>query len=110
ELVLEPAGDGWRAVPNPAAPRLDAAAASGDPAARALGQALARRAEIALAVGTHLAARQGGWLGGGDLLPLTTREVAAALGLHVATVNRVLSAVTLRTPRGTFALRALTAP
>lgn len=109
DLMAEAGGGGWHVAPNPAAPRFEVVPGRNDPSARAIRGALARRADVALAVGQRIAARQGAWFEGGALLPLTSRDLAAGLGLHVATVNRVLAAITLRTPRGTLPLRALTA-
>lgn len=110
DLVLLRHAAGWEAAVNPAALVVSVRAGTGDPAAAtAIRLAVARRQQVALSVATLLARRQAGWLDGGDLLALTTAGVALETGHHVATVNRILAAVTLRTPRGTLPLRAFIA-
>ncbi|WP_462115569.1 RNA polymerase factor sigma-54 [Lysobacter xanthus] len=66
------------------------------------------RGETLLRVARCLVQRQSAFLesGGGALLPLTLREVAAELGLHESTVSRAIARKYARTPRGTLALRA----
>lgn len=110
DFVLTPGPTGWTVMSDPHAPMIEVTCEKGDAAARDLRDALARRARTGRAVCDFLVARQRPWLDGGDPVAVTTRDVAKALDLHVATVNRVLGAFVLRGPHGTAPLRALIAP
>lgn len=69
-------------------------------------RALDRRAETLLRVAGEIVQRQGGFLEGGAaaLMPLSRREIAAALGLHESTVGRATANKYAATPRGVLAL------
>lgn len=110
DLRITRQGAAWQAQPHPAAPRAELTARPGDPrAARLLVEALRHRRDLALRIGTVLADRQADYLAGGPYLQaMTTQELAGLAGAHVATVNRILRAITAETPRGTLPLRALT--
>ncbi len=108
DLLLRRGAEGWSAVVNPH--RLSLRVVPGLPgtaAAAALVQAVEGRDRIALAVGQRLARHQSGWLEGAALAGITARDLAGATGFALSTVNRCLTAVTARTPRGTIPLRSL---
>lgn len=102
----------WQAQPHPAVVRVELADRPGNiRAARMLVEAVRRRRDLAMGIGTILAGRQTNHLDGDPgLNAVTTRELAGLTGVHVATVNRILGAITAETPRGTLPLRALTCP
>ena len=108
DLLAQRAPGGWEAVANPALFSVEVVPGRGDATAAAgIGRAVDQRQRIAAMVGTLLVRHQAGWLEGGDPAPLTTQALADVAGLHVATVNRLLRGVSIRTPRGTLTLRAL---
>lgn len=110
DLAARRTPGGWEAVANPAMFSVEVLPGRGDAAAAAgIGRAVEQRRRIAAQVGTLLLRHQAGWLDGGALSPLATQALAGAAGLHVATVNRLLRGVSIRTPRGTLPLRALAA-
>ncbi|NGM46086.1 RNA polymerase sigma-54 factor [Rhodobacter sp. SGA-6-6] len=108
DLLARRTPGGWDAVANPATVSVETVPGRGDAAAAAgIGRAVEQRRRVAAMVGTILLRHQAGWLDGGDPAPLATQALAAAAGLHVATVNRLLRGISIRTPRGTLPLRAL---
>lgn len=110
DLLAQRGPGGWEAVANPAMFSAEVVPGRGDTAAAAgIGRAVEQRQRIAATVGTLLLRHQAGWLEGGDPAPLATQALAGAAGLHVATVNRLLRGISIRTPRGTLLLRALVA-
>lgn len=75
--------------------------------ARWLLAAVARRQDTVLRIGATIVQRQAAFLDAGPeaLLPLSQRELAASLDLSESTVSRVVNAVFIQTPRGTFPLK-----
>lgn len=110
DLLAQRTSGGWEAVANPAMFSAEVVPGRGDAAAAAgIGRTVEQRQRIAATVGTLLLRHQTGWLDGGDPAPLATQALAEMAGLHVATVNRLLRGISIRTPRGTVPLRALAA-
>ncbi len=110
DLLARRTSGGWEAVANPAMFSVEVVPDRGDATAAAgIGRAIGQRQRIAATVGTFLLRHQAGWLEGGDLAPLATQALAEMAGLHVATVNRLLRGISIRTPRGTLPLRAFVA-
>jgi RNA polymerase sigma-54 factor len=71
-------------------------------------RALSRRNELVLRVAAHAVAAQRDFLEGGPTLlrPLTTRDVALALGVHETTVGRIRSGLLVRVPERMVPMRA----
>lgn len=111
DVMARRTATGWRAERHPALPRLEVYKAAGDPTvARLWHQAIERRADLGVAIANLVLTRQQAFLDGkGDLLALTSAELAKATGMHVATVNRVLKGTTMATPSTTGPLRLWTA-
>lgn len=78
-------------------------------AARALHHMLTARNDTLLQVGREIAGRQVAALaqGRGALMPMTMAEVAAALGLHVSTISRVVAGASMDSPQGVWWLRQM---
>jgi RNA polymerase sigma-54 factor len=77
--------------------------------ARALARMVAERGATLLRIGAEIVNRQGAALDRGPaaLRPMTMAEVAAAVGLHEATVSRAVAGVSLDTPSGPLWLRRM---
>ncbi|WP_413208019.1 RNA polymerase sigma-54 factor [Rhodospirillum sp. A1_3_36] len=71
-------------------------------------RALSRRTDLVLRVAAHAVAAQRDFLEGGPTLlrPLTTRDVALALGVHETTVGRIRSGLLVRVPERLVPMRA----
>ena len=76
---------------------------------RLLLTALERRNQTVVRVARAVVSYQAGFMdrGAGALLALSAARIADTTGLHVATVNRVLSGVQIATPQGRMPLRDL---
>lgn len=76
--------------------------------ARWLERTLSRRNALVLRVAAHVLSAQRAFLeqGATHLRPLSCADVAAALGLHETTVNRVRNGLLVQTPSGVLPLRA----
>ena len=94
EVVVDP--------PAPASPE-------GLQAAKTLHHMLTARNDTLLQVGHEIAGRQVAALvqGPGALVPMTMAEVAAALGLHVSTISRVVAGASMDSPQGVWWLRRM---
>jgi RNA polymerase sigma-54 factor len=110
DLLAQRVSGEWEAVANPVMFSAEVVPGRGDTAAAAgIERAVEQRLRIAARVGTLLLRHQADWLEGGDPAPLATQALARAADLHIATVNRLLRGISIRTPRGTLPLRALAA-
>ncbi len=118
DLVVRPlTGGSWQVTLNRSA--LPSVEVLADPpvaanlerlqAAKALHHMLTARNDTLLQVGREIAGRQVAALahGRGALLPMTMAEVAAALGLHVSTISRVVSGASMDSPHGVWWLRQM---
>lgn len=107
DLVAHRDANGWRAAPHPALPRIEIRTGAGDPRQARLWQdAVQRRAAMGQRIAGLILSHQGAALdGSGPLRALTSSELASATGLHLSTVNRILTGTVLATPQGTFPLR-----
>lgn len=107
DLVARRRVDGWVALPHPALPRLEIRHDTGDRRSASLWQqAVRRRAELGAEIAGLILCRQAAHLDEtGDLRAITSVELAAAVGVHVATVNRILKGTTIEAPSGTGPLR-----
>ena len=78
-------------------------------AATWLQRAVQQRNRTTLAVAAELVRRQTGFLenGASALSPLRQRDLALAVGMHESTVSRVVAGLTIATPHGVFAVKAL---
>lgn len=106
---------GWHVALNTAtAPQVAVTPLSGPEhrAARAearwIERTLSRRNALVLRVAAHVLSVQRAFLeqGAAHLRPLSCADVAAALGLHETTVNRVRAGLMVQTPSGVLPLRA----
>jgi RNA polymerase sigma-54 factor len=75
--------------------------------AKKLLQSYEERNRILLRIGQYIADVQADYFSGGQLQPLTYRNVASTLSLPLTTVQRAISGKLISTPRGTLPLRAL---
>ncbi len=112
DLVARKRAHGWEVMLNRSAlPALSVSAGRGEGrgAARALLRLVESRNNTLLRVGAEVLRRQEAALdlGLSALVPLTMAEVGQALGLHQATVSRVVAGTAVDTPRGTLWLRHL---
>lgn len=110
---------GWQVGLNRSAlPALEVVTEIGAPAsadaerlksARALRHMLSARNDTLLKVGQEIVRRQTRALaqGPGVLQPMTMADVAAALGLHVSTVSRVVAGASMDSPHGVWWLRRM---
>jgi len=75
--------------------------------ALSVARAVERRNITTLRIAAEIVQRQAGFLKEGPtkLVPLSHRDIAAALGLHETTVSRVTTGLRIQTPAGTMALR-----
>lgn len=75
--------------------------------AHSVARAVERRNITTLRIAAEIVQRQAEFLKEGPtkLMPLTHRDIAAALGLHETTVSRVTTGLRIQTPMGTIALR-----
>lgn len=107
DLIARRGPQGWQVLPHPGLARVEIDPAAGDRRAAGLwAQAIGRRADLGLAVARLIVASQAAhWEGSGPRRAITSAELAAAAGVHVATVNRVVRGTTLQTPAGTRPLR-----
>jgi RNA polymerase sigma-54 factor len=76
-------------------------------AAHSVAQAVERRNFTTLMIATEVVRRQSAFLrrGPAELMPLSFRDIADAVGVHESTVSRVTSGLRVATPRGPLALR-----
>lgn len=111
DLLARRTASGWRVERHPAAVRFELRKGVGDPAiARLWSQAIERRADLGLMIAGVVVQRQAAFLEGtGDLLSLTSQELAKAADVHVSTVNRALKGTIMATPSVTGPLRDWTA-
>ena len=121
DLVVRREAGGWRVALNrsdlpevavgasPTGLSLPPAAAGALKAATWLARAIAQRHRTTLLVAGELVRRQAAFLDHGPaaLVPLTQRDLATALGMHESTVSRVVTGLTIATPHGVMAVKAL---
>ncbi len=75
--------------------------------AHSVARAVERRNITTIRIAAEIVQRQTNFMKGGatELLPLSHRDIAAALGMHETTVSRVTMGLRVQTPFGTIALR-----
>lgn len=69
-------------------------------------RAIALRKETVRKIAQCIADHQSAYLDGGDLAPLTMRQVAEETGVHVSTVSRTVRGKYMDTPKGLLELRS----
>jgi RNA polymerase sigma-54 factor len=112
DLLAEKGPDGWEIALNRSALptiRVAEGRGKGRAEARSLMRMVEGRNTTLLSVGREILTRQVAALerGMGALQPMTMSDVAASLGLHEATVSRVVAGTAVDTPRGLWWLRSL---
>ena len=66
---------------------------------------IAKRYQTLFKIGTFLLKKQQAFFQGGELIPLSMAETAAALKLHKSTIARAVANKYIASPRGLFALK-----
>lgn len=112
DLIVRRGPGGWEVELNRSSlPTLSVAAGrgGGQGAARAVLRLIEGRNATLLALAREIVSHQRAALEDGleALLPMTMADLAEAMGLHQATVSRLVAGTSMDTPRGTLWLRAL---
>ncbi|MCB6179605.1 RNA polymerase sigma-54 factor [Rhodobacter sp. Har01] len=110
DLTVRQGPEGWEVALNRGAlPTLSLREGPGRAEAKALMRLVEGRNATLLRVARDILQRQAAALDQGfaALVPMGMAEVAEAVGLHPATVSRVVAGTAIDTPRGTWWLRAL---